>query len=76
MPDYETPEAPKPEEIVQIIQNYKQAAINAIEAGFEGVELHAAFGYLPNQFSAESSNHRSDQCGGSIEIRNIFLTIR
>ena len=52
MKDYETPRALTLEEIARIIQTYKQAAINAIEAGFDGVELHAAFGYLPNQFLA------------------------
>jgi N-ethylmaleimide reductase len=73
MKDYETPKALTSEEIVQIIQEYKQAALNAIEAGFDGVELHAAFGYLPNQFLADSSNHRTDKYGGSIENRNRFV---
>jgi N-ethylmaleimide reductase len=73
MKDYETPKALTFEEIVQIIQEYKQAALNAIEAGFDGVELHAAFGYLPNQFLADSSNHRTDKYGGSIENRNRFV---
>lgn len=71
--DYETPQALTIEEIHQIIQDYKQAAINAIEAGFDGVELHAAFGYLPNQFLAESANLRNDQYGGSHENRNRFV---
>ena len=73
MKDYETPKALTLEEIEQIIQDYKQAAINAMEAGFDGVELHAAFGYLPNQFLAESSNLRTDQYGGSHENRNRFV---
>ncbi len=72
MKDYEVPQALEIEEISQIIQQYKQAAINAIEAGFDGVELHAAFGYLPNQFLAESANQRTDQYGGSHENRNRF----
>ena len=72
MKDYEVPQALQIEEISQIIQQYKQAAINAIEAGFDGVELHAAFGYLPNQFLAESANQRTDQYGGSHENRNRF----
>lgn len=71
--DYETPRALEITEIHAIIQDYKQAAINAIEAGFDGVELHAAFGYLPNQFLAESSNHRDDAYGGSHENRNRFV---
>lgn len=73
MKDYETPHALTLEEIQQIIQDYKQAAINAMEAGFDGVELHAAFGYLPNQFLADSSNQRQDQYGGSIENQNRFV---
>jgi N-ethylmaleimide reductase len=51
----------------------KQAAINAVEAGFDGVELHAAFGYLPNQLLADSSNKRTDEYGGSIEHSNRFV---
>lgn len=73
MKDYETPHALTTEEVKQTIQDYKQAAINAIAAGFDGVELHAAFGYLPNQFLAESSNHRTDEYGGNIENRNRFV---
>ena len=73
MKDYETPRALTLEEIKQIIQDYKQAAQNAIEAGFDGVELHSAFGYLPNQFLAESANQRTDQYGGSNENRNRFV---
>ena len=71
--DYETPRALTLDEIKQIIQEYKQAALNAIEAGFDGVELHSAFGYLPNQFLADSSNQRTDQYGGNIENKNRFV---
>ncbi|MFN5787913.1 MAG: alkene reductase [Bacteroidota bacterium] len=71
--DYETPHPLTIEEINLIIQDYKQAAINAMEAGFDGVELHAAFGYLPNQFLADSSNRRTDEYGGSINNRNRFV---
>jgi N-ethylmaleimide reductase len=73
MKDYETPRALELNEIAQIILDYKQAAENAMKAGFDGVELHAAFGYLPNQFLAESSNQRTDQYGGSNENRNRFV---
>lgn len=73
MKDYENPRALTIEEIKQIVQDFKQAAANAIEAGFDGIELHAAFGYLPNQFLADSSNHRNDEYGGSIENRNRFV---
>jgi N-ethylmaleimide reductase len=73
MQDYETPRALTTEEVSGVVLDYQQAAENAIEAGFDGVELHAAFGYLPNQFLAESANHRTDQYGGSIENRNRFV---
>lgn len=73
MKDYETPRALSTEEVKSIVEQYKQAALNAIEAGFDGVELHAAFGYLPNQFLIESSNQRTDEYGGSIENRSRFV---
>lgn len=73
MKDYEIPRELTVEEISEIIQNYKQAAMNAMEAGFDGVELHAAFGYLPNQFLADSSNQRTDKYGGSNKNRNRFV---
>lgn len=71
--DYETPRALETSEVKQIILDYKQAALNAMEAGFDGVELHAAFGYLPNQFLVESANQRTDEYGGSIENRGRFV---
>lgn len=73
MQDYEKPIALSIEEILQIIQDYKQAAKNAMEAGFDGVELHAAFGYLSDQFLADSSNQRTDRYGGSLGNRNRFV---
>jgi N-ethylmaleimide reductase len=73
MKDYETPRELTIEGIRQIISDFRQAAIHAMEAGFDGVELHAAFGYLPNQFLAESSNLRTDEYGGSHENRNRFV---
>ncbi|MCD0489875.1 alkene reductase [Pedobacter sp. MC2016-14] len=73
MADYEIPRELSNSEVKQIVQDYSQAALNAIEAGFDGVELHSAFGYLPNQFLAESSNQRTDEYGGSIENRNRFV---
>jgi N-ethylmaleimide reductase len=71
--DYEVPRALEISEIKQIVLDYQQAAINAVEAGFDGVELHAAFGYLPNQFLVESANQRKDEYGGSIENRSRFV---
>ncbi|WP_316819350.1 alkene reductase [Pedobacter nyackensis] len=60
-------------EIKQIIQDYAQAAKNAIEAGFDGVELHGANGYLIEQFIDSQTNHRTDEYGGSVENRLRFL---
>lgn len=70
---YEIPRSLTKAEVKQVIQDYKQAAINSAEAGFDGVELHSAFGYLPNQFLVESSNQRTDEYGGSIENRCRFV---
>ena len=70
---FETPHELTKAEIKQIIKDYGQAAKNAIEAGFDGVELHGANGYLPNQFLAESSNQRTDEYGGSTENRSRFI---
>ena len=64
--DFETPRELTAVEIRQIIVDYAQAAKNAIAAGFDGVELHAANGYLPQQFLSDSANLRQDQYGGSI----------
>ncbi len=64
-----TPRALETGEIPSIIEEYVGAARLAIEAGFDGVELHAASGYLPNQFLASGTNHRTDQYGGSVENR-------
>ena len=71
--NYEIPKELTRHDIWQIVQDFKQAAINAMEAGFDGVELHAAFGYLPDQFLADSSNHRTDEYGGSVGNRNRFV---
>lgn len=60
-------------EIQTIIEQYKQAAIRAKQAGFDGVELHAANGYLIDQFLQSSTNLRDDQYGGSVENRARLL---
>ena len=70
---YETPKELLREEIHTIIHDYKQAAQNAKKAGFDGIELHAAFGYLPNQFLVDGANQRTDEYGGSIENRCRFV---
>lgn len=59
--------------IEAIITDYAQAARNAIAAGMDGVEIHAANGYLIDQFINSNSNHRTDAYGGSIENRTRFL---
>lgn len=59
-------------EIHQKLTNYATAARNAIAAGFDGVELHGANGYLIDQFTQSNSNQRADQYGGSIENRSRF----
>ena len=60
-------------EIKTIVEQYKQSAIRAKDAGFDGVELHAANGYLIDQFLQSSTNHREDEYGGSVENRARFL---
>lgn len=60
-------------EIPGIIADYRRAAQNAREAGFGGVEIHAANGYLIDQFLRDKTNRRSDIYGGSIENRSRFL---
>ncbi|MGE4356470.1 alkene reductase [Halothiobacillus sp.] len=66
---YETPRALDIAELPGIVATYAQAAKNAIEAGFDGVEIHAANGYLLDQFLRDGSNHRNDIYGGSLENR-------
>lgn len=72
MPDGETPEPLDEEGIEAFIQDFTSAAKNAIEAGFDGVEIHGANGYLPDQFLQDVSNNRTDRWGGSIENRSRF----
>jgi N-ethylmaleimide reductase len=60
-------------EIAGIVEDYRRAAQRALAAGFEGVELHAANGYLIDQFLQDGSNKRTDEYGGSIENRSRFL---
>ncbi|WP_374286575.1 alkene reductase [Pseudomonas fluvialis] len=60
-------------EVRELVQYYAQAARNALQAGFDGVELHCANGYLVNQFISAHSNQRSDEYGGSLDNRLRFL---
>ncbi len=71
--DYETPRALETDEIPGIIDAYRQGARNAMAAGFDGVELHGANGYLIEQFLQSRSNQRTDQYGGSIENRSRLM---
>jgi 2,4-dienoyl-CoA reductase-like NADH-dependent reductase (Old Yellow Enzyme family) len=68
-----TPRALELAEIPGIIEAYRIGAENAKAAGFDGVEIHAANGYLIDQFLQDSTNHRTDEYGGSIENRARFL---
>ncbi len=61
------------DDIRNVIADYRLAARNAIEAGFDGVEIHAANGYLVDQFLRDNANFRTDEYGGSIENRIRFL---
>ncbi|MFA7414525.1 MAG: alkene reductase [Rhizobium sp.] len=66
------PRALELSEIPGIVQDYRRAARDAIDAGFDAVEIHAANGYLIDQFLRAGSNHRTDAYGGSIENRTRF----
>jgi len=73
MQDYPEPKEMTSEDIKSTIEEYVIASKNAIKAGFDGIEIHAANGYLPNQFINPISNTRTDEYGGSIENRNRFV---
>ncbi|MEN9975709.1 MAG: hypothetical protein RLZZ282_1715, partial [Verrucomicrobiota bacterium] len=68
-----TPRALEAAEIPAIVEAYRQGAANALAAGFDGVEIHGANGYLIDQFLQDSTNHRTDDYGGPIENRARFL---
>ena len=73
MKEFVTPREITREEIAQTVKDFATAARNAIAAGFDGVELHAASGYLVQQFLTTNVNLRTDEYGGSIENRTRFL---
>ncbi len=73
MQDYPTPKAMTAEDIISTQAEYITAAKNALEAGFDGVELHGANGYLLEEFLSPASNVRTDKYGGSIENRCRFV---
>ncbi|PLZ88564.1 alkene reductase [Fischerella muscicola CCMEE 5323] len=69
MKPFVTPRALETWEIPEIVEQYRQGAANALAAGFDGVEIHAANGYLIDQFLRDGTNQRTDNYGGSIENR-------
>ncbi|WP_333797155.1 alkene reductase [Rheinheimera sp.] len=73
MKDFETPRALTLDEINEVIAAYRQGAINAKAAGFDGVHVHGANGYLLDQFLQDSTNLRTDEYGGSLENRARLL---
>jgi N-ethylmaleimide reductase len=70
---YEVPRALETSEITGVVEDYRRAAENAKAAGFDGVEIHGANGYLIDEFLQSKTNQRSDQYGGSLENRYRFL---
>jgi len=73
MKPFVTPRALETWEIPEIVEQYRKGAENALEAGFDGVEVHAANGYLIDQFLRDGTNQRTDKYGGSIENRARLL---
>jgi len=71
--EYPTPRALESEEIADIVEAYRSGAENAKAAGFDGVEIHGANGYLLDQFLQSSTNQRTDRYGGSLENRARLL---
>jgi len=71
--DFVTPRALETDEIPGIVEQYRLAAACAMEASFDGVEIHAANGYLIDQFLRDGTNKRTDAYGGSLENRTCFL---
>ena len=73
MKEYETPKALEIKEIEELVKTYVTGAKNAMEAGFDGVEVHGANGYLIDQFLRDGTNSREDKYGASVENRSRFL---
>ena len=73
MQDFDMPRALELSEIPGVIEQYAQAVRNGLAAGFDGVELHSASGYLPMQFLSTGANHRTDGYGGTVQNRIRFV---
>ncbi|MBW4486090.1 MAG: alkene reductase [Tildeniella torsiva UHER 1998/13D] len=73
MQPFVTPRALELDEIPGVVDQYRQAAKHALEAGFDGVEVHGANGYLLDQFLRDGTNHRTDAYGGPVENRTRLL---
>lgn len=71
--EYVTPHALTIDEIQEVVEAYRTGAENALKAGFDGVEIHGANGYLIDQFLQDSTNRREDEYGGTIANRTRFL---
>lgn len=72
MQPFDLPRALTTDEVRAVVQEYRRAAVNAREAGFDAVELHGTSGYLPMQFLYTGTNHRTDAYGGSAANRSRF----
>ncbi|MGW8428041.1 oxidoreductase [Peribacillus simplex] len=70
---FDIPEEMTETDIAEVVNQYKQAAQNAMDAGFDGVEIHGAHGYLIDQFNSDTSNERSDRYGGDLKQRLTFM---
>jgi N-ethylmaleimide reductase len=71
--DFVVPRALETAEIAEVVDAYRRATRNALQAGFDGVELHGASGYLPEQFLSSGTNQRTDRYGGTLENRARFI---
>src|SRR6201987_3294130 len=71
--DFVVPRALETGEVAGIVDEYRLATRHALQAGFDGIELHAASGYLPEQFLSSGTNQRTDRYGGSLENRARFI---
>ncbi|MEZ5571469.1 MAG: alkene reductase [Halioglobus sp.] len=73
MQPFDEPRALTVDEIATVIEDYRQATVNALAAGFDGVELHCTSGYLPAQFLSTGTNQRTDDYGGTVANRARFV---